>query len=214
MNHDSRDSGHLGQLNTYLRVKKSFYWFRLRNCVYNYVSTCAKCKTNKKPHRRRPAGLGQYHAGAPMDRVMIDVLGPLSRTPRGNSIILMLIDQFTKWVECYPLPDQSAELIAKTLVDEFFSRFGLPLEIYTDQGSNFVGNLFTNLCLFCRLLKLELLVIGLVLMVRLSVWIVKFCRWSDVFVKAISKTGMFIYLKLQERCARLSAAALGLLITN
>ena len=27
MNHDTRDSGHLGQLNTYLRVKKSFYWF-------------------------------------------------------------------------------------------------------------------------------------------------------------------------------------------
>ena len=153
MNHDTRDSGHLGQLNTYLRVKKSFYWFRLRNCVYNYVSTCAKCKTNKKPHRRRRAGLGQYHAGAPMDRVMIDVLGPLSKTPRGNSIILMLIDQFTKWVECYPLPDQSAELIAKTLVDEFFSRFGLPLEIHTDQGSNFVGNLFTTLCLLLQVTK-------------------------------------------------------------
>ena len=25
MNHDSRDSGHLGQRNTYLRIKKSFY---------------------------------------------------------------------------------------------------------------------------------------------------------------------------------------------
>ena len=88
-----------------------------------------------------------------MDRVMIDVLGPLSRTPRGNSIILMLIDQFTKWVECYPLPDQSAELIAKALVDEFFSRFGLPLEIHTDQGSNFVGNLFTTLCLLLQVTK-------------------------------------------------------------
>ena len=117
------------------------------------VSTCAKCKTNKKPHRRHWAGLGQYHAGAPMDRVMIDVLGPLSRTPRGNSIILMLIDQFTKWVECYPLPDQSAELIAKTLVVELFSRFGLPLEIHTDQGSNFVGNLFTTLCLLLQVTK-------------------------------------------------------------
>ena len=88
-----------------------------------------------------------------MDRVMIDVLGPLSRTPRGNSIILMLIDQFTKWVECYSLPDQSAELIAKTLVDEFFSRFGLPLEIHTDQGSNFVGNLFTTLCFLLLVTK-------------------------------------------------------------
>ena len=41
MNHDTRDSGHLGQLNTHLRVRKSF-------CIFNYVSTCAKCRYNKK----------------------------------------------------------------------------------------------------------------------------------------------------------------------
>ena len=36
-----------------------------------------------------------------MDWFMIDVLGPLSRAPHGNSIILMLIDQFTKWVQSF-----------------------------------------------------------------------------------------------------------------
>ena len=109
LNHDVKDSGHVGQVNTFLRVKGAFYWFCMRSDVYNHVKTCAKCNTNKKPSRRRRAEMGQYHAGAPMDRVMIDMLGPLSKTPRGNTIILMLVDQFTKWVECYPLPDQSAE---------------------------------------------------------------------------------------------------------
>ena len=33
MNHDSRDSGHLGQRNTYLRTKKSFHWFRMNSSV-------------------------------------------------------------------------------------------------------------------------------------------------------------------------------------
>ena len=91
MNHDIRDSGHLGQLNTC--VKKSIYWYRLQHFVYNYVSTCAKCKTSKTPNRKRRAGLGQYHArGVPMDRVVIEVLSLSSRTPHGNFIILMLID--------------------------------------------------------------------------------------------------------------------------
>ena len=29
----------------------------------------------------------------------------------------MLVDQFTKWLECYPYPDQTAESIAKCVVD-------------------------------------------------------------------------------------------------
>ena len=75
-NHDVKDSGHVGQVNTFLRVKGAFYWFRMRSDVYNYVKTCVKCNTNKRPSRRPRAEMGQYHAGAPMDHVMIDMLGP------------------------------------------------------------------------------------------------------------------------------------------
>ena len=82
-------------------------------------------------------------------------LGPLSKTPRGNTVILMLIDQFTKWIECYPLPDQSAEVVAKAIVEDFFSRFGVPREIHTDQGRNFVSNLFTSLCSLLQVRKTQ-----------------------------------------------------------
>ena len=95
----------------------------------------------------------QYHAGAPMDRVMIDILGPLPKTLGGSTVILTLVDQFTKWVECYPLPDQSAELVAKTIVDEFFSRLGLCLELDTDQGKIFMSNLFIVLCELLQITK-------------------------------------------------------------
>ena len=37
---------------------------------------------------------------------------------------LTIVDQFSKWMECYHLPEQGAELLAKKLVDEFLSRFG------------------------------------------------------------------------------------------
>ena len=36
--------------------------------------------------------------------------------------ILMMVDQFTKWVECIPLPSQSAEGTARAAVNQFFSR--------------------------------------------------------------------------------------------
>jgi hypothetical protein len=46
-----------------------------------------------------------------MERDHLDFIGPLPRTERGNEHILMMVDQFTKWVECIPLPSQSAEVI-------------------------------------------------------------------------------------------------------
>ena len=151
--HDVKSSAHVGQQNTYLNVKASFYWHGLRADCTRFVATCASCNKNKHAKRQRRSELGQYHAGAPMDRVMIDVLGPLSKTPRGNTVILMMIDQFTKWVECIPLPNQSTEVVAKAVIDEFFSRFGCPLEIHTDQGRNFTGNLFVSLAELLQITK-------------------------------------------------------------
>ena len=144
--HDTRDYGHTGEKNTYFKVKRSFYWHRRRTDCEEFVRTCASCNRNKKPKQYKRAGLGQFHAGSPMERVHVDVIGPISKSSQGNTVILIVIDQFTKWVECFALPDQCTERVAKTLVDEYFSRMGCPLELHTDQGSNFTSQLFTGVC--------------------------------------------------------------------
>ena len=74
-------------------------------------------------------------------------------TKRGNKLILMIIDQFTKWLECFPIPNQSAGTVAKSLVDGFISKFGCPSEIHTDQGKNMDGVLMQNLCELLQIAK-------------------------------------------------------------
>jgi transposase InsO family protein len=64
----------------------------------------------------------------------------------GNKYIMVITDQFTKWAEAFAVPDQSSETTARTLLEEFISRFGAPLEIHTDQGRNFQSEMFRNLC--------------------------------------------------------------------
>ena len=68
------------------------------------------------------------------------------QTPRGKMNILMMVDQFTKWVECIPLPTQTAEETARAAVDHFFSRLGLPFQVFSDQGRCFESKLFGELC--------------------------------------------------------------------
>ena len=83
---------------------------------------------------------------APMERIAIDILGPLPKTVSGNEYIMVISDYFTKWIECYALPDQQAYTVADTLVTKFFTRFGVPYFLHTDQGKNFESQLFQHVC--------------------------------------------------------------------
>ena len=114
--------------------------------VRSYVLTCDTCCRNKRGPLPLKAGLKSYQAGSPMEKVHLDFLGPLPRTEAGNEYILMMVDSFTKWVECVPLPSQTAEMTARAAINEFFVRFGYPFEIFTDQGRNFESELFQKVC--------------------------------------------------------------------
>ena len=79
----------------------------------------------------------QYHAEIPMKCVHINFLGQLNKTKQENQHLLLMVDQFTKWVEIIPLSSQTAEVTAQAAVNSFFSSFGVPLKIFSNQGRNF-----------------------------------------------------------------------------
>ena len=139
-------SGHLGVDKTVRKIQQKAYWRTLRQDVKLFIQKCANCAANHKPKKQARSPLSDYRVGHPMDRLGLDILGPLPTTPKGNTCILVIADYFTRWVEAYALPNQTAETIAQTLVIEFLSRFGCPLEIHTDQGRNFQSDLFGELC--------------------------------------------------------------------
>ena len=151
--HDSPTGGHLGQQKTYERLRQKYIWYEMSVDAKLYVRSCSVCNRQKRPTVKPKAALGSYHAGAPMERVHIDILGPLTESERGNKYVLLMVDQFTKWVEIHPLPDQSAERIARTVIDQVFSRFGSPVYIHSDQGRNFDGNLFKAVCQIYQVAK-------------------------------------------------------------
>lgn len=88
-----------------------------------------------------------------MDRLHMDILRPLPVSKIGNKYIIMLVDQFTKWLECYPIPCENAQTVAKAAVDGFISRFGCPTELHTDQGKNMDGTVVRGICELLEITK-------------------------------------------------------------
>ena len=83
----------------------------------------------------------------------LDIVGPLElpeidafeRRPR---YLLTMIDSYSRWFEAAPLSDISAINVAKTFLSYWIARFGPPLTLVTDRGSQFRSELmqsFTNL---------------------------------------------------------------------
>ncbi|UYV84144.1 K02A2.6-like, partial [Cordylochernes scorpioides] len=144
--HNSPSGGHFGIAKTLGKVKERFYWAGCRASVEKWVRQCTECASRKGPKTRSRARLKTYNVGAPVERIAIDIMGPLPRSDKGNRYILVAMDYFTKWPEAFPLADQEAETVAETLISQFFSRFGVPMQIHTDQGRNFESRLFAQMC--------------------------------------------------------------------
>ena len=63
-----------------------------------------------------------------------------------------MCDYFSKWVELLALPNIKAETVAERVVEDVFSRFGIPESLHTDQWKQSESGLFQELC---RLLGIE-----------------------------------------------------------
>ncbi|XP_035235565.1 uncharacterized protein LOC118206694 [Anguilla anguilla] len=143
--HDSCLAGHLGVNKTHDRVLKHFFWPGLKRDVAKYCETCHVCQVTGKPNLKiPPAPLYPIPVvGGAFERVLVDIVGPLPRTKSGNQYLLTIMCVATRFPEAIPLQKITAPVVVKALV-KLFSLFGLPKAIQSDQGTNFMSNIFAQ----------------------------------------------------------------------
>ena len=151
--HDNRIAGHFGLEKTLSRLRQSpYFWPKMRTTVEDWCKECAVCARPKAPNRKMRAPMQSVGAGATLERIGIDIMGPLPETDNGNRFVLVIGDYWTKWMEAYPIPDHTASTVASVLVYQFISRFGIPQQIHSDQGREFEAVLFQEMC---KLLQID-----------------------------------------------------------
>ena len=118
--------GHLSVHKTTDNVRKRFYWIGYTADIELYCRTCHTCGSRNGPIPRARAPMQSIKMGYPLERIQIDILGPLLETNKGNKYVAVVVDMSTMWPEPYTLPDQEANTVAQAVMDNFVCRYGCP----------------------------------------------------------------------------------------
>ncbi len=146
MLHEDPVCGHLSFTRTMKRFRNRFYWVGYKEDIRLWCSMCNQCQQGDNQQKKPKAPLKQCRAGAILERVALDILGPLPVTERGNRYILVIVDYFSRWTEAFALANIEAETVTRVFVEQFICRYGVPRQVHTDQGRQFESAVFQQVC--------------------------------------------------------------------
>lgn len=137
--HNADTAGHYGVDRTTQRIASRYYWQGMRGDIAKHVKECLECQRYKSTNLK-PLGLYQtVSSNQRFEIIAIDLFGPLPLTGTGHQWILIVEDVASRWVELFALVEATAEICAKTLIDEIFLRYGVPRKIISDNGVQFIS---------------------------------------------------------------------------
>lgn len=155
MAHGGMTGGHFGRRRTSAAIQSRAYWPSWVSDMEKFLKQCTACARYHRGAIPRRAGLQPTLVGEPWERISVDITGPHPRSSRQNQYILTCVDHFSKWAEAIPLANHTAVTVARALMTHIFSRFGSPLQLLTDRGSEFESQLFSQLMKWMEIDKLS-----------------------------------------------------------
>jgi len=134
---------HPGRKPTTKIIGSRYFWPNMKADLQRWVSECIACQSGKiHRHTHRPLA----ELPCPSQRftsVHMDIVGPLDNQPGQARYLLTIIDSFSRWVEVFPLHDISAESVSDAFLFQWVARFGPPLTLTTDRGTQFMSEIMS-----------------------------------------------------------------------
>jgi len=138
--------GHDGFLKTKERIFQCYYWPGMDQDVQEHLQRCHKCQLRKKNDKPGPVLITSLpQPTEPNQRVHADLFGPLKASGNQKRYVRCITDAFTKYVELVALANKESSTVAQAIFEKWFCRFGTPLDVVTDQGKEFCGELSEDL---------------------------------------------------------------------
>ena len=141
--------GHTGLKKTKRNIMEKYYFPNLTTWIKILTADCIQCQTNKvfantklKSKQEQLAPTKTYFK----EMIMIDTKGPIYPTSERNNYIFVIVDAFSHYVNIMCAPKNNAHYAFTALIEHWFMKFGLPEEIRSDNGSEYINTELTHLC--------------------------------------------------------------------
>jgi hypothetical protein len=139
--HDSILGGHNAAHKTYLKISTSYFWPKMRQDIERHQNFCLRCQQRKKLTNKRtplaPLPILDY----PNLQIHADLFGPMLTADSNKKFVLCITDAFTKYAVVTAIANKEAETVADAIFKDWFAKFGIPAQIHTDRGKEFVNKL-------------------------------------------------------------------------
>ena len=76
----------------------------------------------------------------------MDTKGPIYPPSNQNSYIHVIVDAFSHFVVTVPIKQNNAQNAVNSLLHHWITKFGPPVYLVTDRGSEYINFEFANLC--------------------------------------------------------------------
>ena len=142
--------GHQGRDHTLSLLKERFWWLGMAQRMMMSVRNCPKCRIFEAKPQIPPMDL--VH----IDYVSMEVTVGVTEKPVVKNV-LVVEDHFTRFTQAYVTNNHTARTMVHVLYNEFFSVFGFPRRLMSDQASEFTGQVISELCDLLGITKIRML---------------------------------------------------------
>ncbi|KAG7536593.1 Ribonuclease H domain [Arabidopsis suecica] len=129
------------------KIKRmGYYWPTMITDCVKFAQKCKRCQLHA-PMIHQPSELfSSISAPYPFMRWSMDIIGPLHRSTRGAQYLLVLTDYFSKWIEAEAYASIKDSAVNTFIWKNIICRHGVPYEIVTDNGPQFISHEFEAFC--------------------------------------------------------------------
>ncbi len=141
--HKVPGSGHPGSQRTLSLLQARYWWPRMSRDTIRYVRSCSVCAMSSTP-RHLPVGklVPLPIPRRPWSHMGIDFVTDLPES-EGKTCILVAVDRFSKACKLIPLRGLPTALeTAEHLFQQVFRNFGVPENIVSDRGPQFISHVW------------------------------------------------------------------------
>ena len=137
---------HVGIRATRRLIQSRYVFPSMKKKIRDYVNTCIGCQRSKvtrhivSPLTPIPVPNERFHT------IHVDICGPFPPS-QTYTHLLVCVDRFSRWVEAYPMPDQTTNSVICAF-NKHLQTFGACSVIHTDSGCQFTSAMFRDYCQF------------------------------------------------------------------